>query len=131
MEELPFKTGVFDKPARINLKTIVAVVNWDVVSFGFFGLFFGEVNIFKEGTGTRGSGGVGKFVFSDGGDDSADVFRAKICFVVIGDVLFDGIIKWVRELAWVEFESNRNDKIAVFLSSIEETVAVGEMKIGI
>ena len=70
--------------------------------FGGFGLFIGEIDIFKERTSAGFFARVGEFVGADGANDVADALGGKISEMMVGNVFFDGIIERARHLAGLE-----------------------------
>ena len=109
---------------------IFAVMNGVAFGFGNFGFFCGKINVVKEGARTGFVKRIWEFVGTECANDGADAHGAKISDVVISDVFLDGIIERARHLAFVKLQSNRDDEIATFGGGVENTLTVGELKVG-
>ena len=103
MQKFTLEASLFDKPTRVDFVAIFAAINWVAFGFGGFGGGFVQVDVFKERAGASLIERIGKLVGADGANYVTDALRAKIGDVIGGDVLFDGIIKWTRHLAWFKF----------------------------
>ena len=126
MEELAFEAGFFDKPAGVDFVLALGFEDWVAFVAGGFGFALIEIDIFKEGAGAGLLEGVGEFFGADGGNDCADAFGAKISDIIGFDVAFDRSIEGASHLAWFKLDSDRDNKVTVFVGGIEDAFAIGK-----
>ena len=102
MDEFALEAALFNKPGRADLNTIVTTVNGMAFGLGDFGVRLRKINVFKERTRAGFGGRIREFVCTNDGNDVTDAGWASVSKIMVGDVSFDGIIKWARHLARME-----------------------------
>jgi len=129
VDELAGKASLLDEPAGVDFNAVEAAMNRDTALGDVKNFLFGDVDIFEEGAGASLFFGVGEFVGADSGNHFADIGWGENSLVVVENVFFDGIIKWAFHTTNFKSERDRNNKITIFLGSVENALAIGKAEI--